>query len=205
MVVAPFRLIVGLGNPGAKFAGTRHNAGFLLLDRLIDRWLATPREGGGNFLLWSAPGPSCETVFLMKPTTYMNLSGDAVSAFMARHDLAPEHLLVAYDDVALPVGRIRLRANGSAGGQKGIAHIMAMLGHEEVPRLRLGIDSVLRQGRPLPDFVLETFADEEAQLVSAALDRAEEAVNCWLAEGMAPAMARFNAAVPAGVSDSNVQ
>jgi peptidyl-tRNA hydrolase, PTH1 family len=196
MAVAPSHLIVGLGNPGSKFAGTRHNAGFLLLDRLVDRWHATPLEGGGNFLLWSASGPSAETVFLMKPLTYMNLSGEAVSVFLERHPLDLEHILVAYDDIALPVGRIRLRANGSAGGQKGIAHIMAVLGHDEVPRLRLGIDSAFRQGRPLPDFVLETFADEEAQLVSTALERGLEAVEFWLAQGMALAMARFNAAAP---------
>lgn len=200
----PFRLIVGLGNPGTKYAGTRHNAGFFLLDRLIDTFAAEPIKGPGNSLLWSGTGPSQQTVYLMKPLTYMNLSGEAVLAFLGQHKMEIGDILVTYDDISLPLGRLRIRPRGSAGGQKGIKHIIETLGTSEIPRLRIGIDSDARMGRPLPDFVLEDFAEGEVSVLRDALDRAEKAALCWLREGMGPAMAQFNANTTHGESDSTV-
>ena len=190
------KLIVGLGNPGLKYAGTRHNAGFFLLDRLVETLAASPVPFARNALLWSGTGPSNETVFLMKPLTYMNLSGDAVSPFLAVQPMEAENVLVAYDDVSLPLGRIRIRQRSSAGGQKGIKHIIEVLATDQVPRLRIGIDSDSRMGRPLPEFVLEDFAEGEVCVLRDSLDLAQDAALCWLREGIGPTMGLYNASDP---------
>ena len=185
------RLIVGLGNPGQRYMATRHNAGFLLLDRLIERFQAERSTEGSNYVLWSAQtdqGP----LFLMKPLTYMNLSGEALIAFLNKHPLEPPHILVTYDDIALPLGVIRARGAGSAGGQKGMRNIIDLMGTREIPRLRLGIDSPERGGRPLPDFVLEDFAEDEVPALKTALAEAEDAVVMWLETDLAKVMATFN-------------
>ena len=194
------RLIVGLGNPGSKYAGTRHNAGFLLLDRLIDALGAVPEPDLPNACVWSAPGssPASGRVFFMKPWTYMNLSGDALVAFLARHPLPTDQVVIAFDDVSLPVGQIRIRSKGSAGGQRGMKHIIEVMRTEEIPRVRIGIDSPLRDGRPLPEFVLEPFADSETDQVRQGLERAAQALLHWQREGMTSAMAVFNANPPLG-------
>lgn len=185
------RLIVGLGNPGLQYARTRHNAGFLLLDDLIDRYNARAMPDGPNYLLWTGKHDN-KDIHLMKPLTYMNLSGEAVSAFMARNSLEPDHILIAYDDVALPLGKLRLRATGSAGGQKGMRHIIDVLGSMQISRLRVGISSSLRGGRPLPDFVLEPFAEEEWPLLDEALTFGADAVSAWIEKGIETAMGEFN-------------
>lgn len=185
------RLIVGLGNPGLQYARTRHNAGFLLLDDLIDRYNAKAMPDGPNYLLWTGRHGN-HNIHLMKPLTYMNLSGEAVSAFMARNSMDLDHILIAYDDVALPLGKLRLRANGSAGGQKGIRHIIEVLGSMQISRLRMGISSSLRGGRPLPDFVLEPFAEEEWPLLAEALSFGVDAISAWIDKGIESAMAEFN-------------
>lgn len=197
-------LIVGLGNPGARYAGTRHNAGFLLVDHLVSCFRAEPSDDEGNYLLWKGLGPDGETVYLMKPLTYMNLSGDALARFLSHTPVELNDVLIAYDDISLPVGRMRLRGRGSAGGQKGIKHIIETLGTSDVPRLRIGIDSPLRAGRPLPDFVLEEFAEEETDMVKAVLDLAQQATVFWVQSGMQQAMARFNGNPSHGESDSTV-
>ena len=196
------RLITGLGNPGRDYAGTRHNAGFLLVDRLIESLGAKEVRSPGHSVLWAAHVGDVQ-VFLMKPLTYMNLSGHAVISFLQEYPIPVSDILIAYDDVAIPVGALRLRPSGSAGGQKGIRHIMECLETDQVPRLRIGIDGPARQGRPLPDFVLEEFGSEEAPLIEDALTRAAEAATLWLREEITAVMAMFNAKAPVALSEKD--
>jgi peptidyl-tRNA hydrolase, PTH1 family len=185
------KLIVGLGNPGRKYELTRHNLGFMLIDRLAAR-------SGAN-----APREDCDSLvqkvvladkpcLLAKPQTYMNLSGQAVSRLIAKHyiDVARD-LIVVSDDVALPVGRLRMRARGSAGGHNGLKSIIAQLGSQDFARLRLGIQPETITG-DLADFVLARFESAEREIVDSMLERAEEAVIVWLQEGTDRAMAFTN-------------
>ena len=185
------RLIVGLGNPGADYSDSRHNAGFLLIDHLLDRFKARPVAGSARFVLWRFETEN-HAVYLMKPTTYMNLSGHALSEFLGRVQVRPDQILVAYDDVALPLGTIRLRPSGSAGGQKGMRHIIESLGSTTIPRLRIGIRAANVLDRSLADFVLAAFDDEELPLLKEVLARAADACATWLAQDMTAAMAAFN-------------
>jgi len=194
------RLIVGLCNPGREYMGTRHNAGSLLLDRLIERYGATLDDEGGNYVLWRSERDKFR-LFFMKPTTYMNLSGHALASFYQHHTLPLEQVLVVYDDVALPLGTIRARASGSAGGQKGMAHIIESVGTKAVPRLRIGIDSTTRGAMSLPDFVLSGFSQEEIPTFRQSLDDAEQAFDLWLEADMIKVMERFNK--KAQTSDKN--
>ena len=188
------RLIVGLGNPGQKYLETRHNAGFLLLDRLVTRYRATLSSERGPYVLWTAETDE-QAMFLMEPLTYMNRSGHALASFLEHHPIPLEYVLVVYDDIALPLGVLRARAGGSAGGQKGMGHIIECLGTRDIPRLRIGIDSPLRGNMPLPEFVLADFSDEELPQIRKALDSAEEAVALWLEAGIARVMASINSRV----------
>ena len=185
------RLIVGLGNPGREYEKTRHNAGFLLIDRLVEKLRAREAASSRHALLWSAVHNEA-TVWLMKPLTYMNLSGLAVQAFLEQRPLPLENLLTAFDDIALPPGKIRVRPSGSAGGQKGIRHIMETLESDEIPRLRIGIGSEARRG-PLADFVLSEFDEDELPLVHGALDLSVDAALMWLNHDIETVMGRFNA------------
>ena len=185
------RLILGLGNPGREYMETRHNAGFLLVDGLLDRFGAEEEKAGPSYLLWSAETRDTR-VFFMKPMTFMNASGLALASFLQQHPLDLQHLLVVYDDVALSLGSIRIRPSGSAGGQKGMRHILQLLATREVPRLRIGIDSEARGSQSLSDFVLDRFCAEEVPIFERARARAEEAAVCWLREPFPALMARFN-------------
>ena len=178
-------LIVGLGNPGPRYARTRHNVGFMVLDRL-DQDLGLDWRTRGNALVarWGAG-------WLMKPLTYMNLSGEAVAPFVRYYRIPLARVLVVHDDLDLPLGRLRFRARGSSGGQRGVASIIAHLGSEAFPRLKVGI------GRPpagwaAPDWVLSPFKPEEADLLARVVDRAAEGVRVWLEEGLARAQQRYN-------------
>ncbi|MDJ0841403.1 MAG: aminoacyl-tRNA hydrolase [Acidobacteriota bacterium] len=184
-------LVVGLGNPGRQYLHTRHNAGFLLIDRLIDRYGASLSPDSGRFVLWTAETERSR-LFLMKPLTYMNLSGDAVKPLLAKLSIPLERVLIAYDDISLALGAIRVRASGSDGGQKGIRHIIQCLDTRDVPRIRIGIDSDLRGGLPLPDFVLTDFTDDEVPLIRKALDDAVDACRLWMEEGLTSVMAAYN-------------
>jgi PTH1 family peptidyl-tRNA hydrolase len=186
------KLIVGLGNPGAQYEKTRHNAGFLVLDRLAARFapggVARARFSGAT-LDAEIASSRC---LLLKPTTYMNVSGRAVGEAVRFFKLEPaEDLLVIVDDVALPAGQIRLRAEGGAGGHNGLADIQRALGTVAYPRLRVGID-------PSPgfmdqaDYVLGRFTEEQWLLVEPALDEATRATEIFVAEGVTAAMNRFN-------------
>ncbi|MGB4375838.1 MAG: aminoacyl-tRNA hydrolase [bacterium] len=188
------KLIAGLGNPGAEYARTRHNVGFRVVELLagqrgipINRYLLRTLYGRGRL--------GREEVILAKPLTYMNRSGYAIAALLWHFGLGPEDLLVVYDDVALPLGRLRLRGRGSAGGHKGIASIIDRLGTEEFPRLRLGVGAP-PPGMALPDYVLSPFPPTEDEEVEGLLERAAQAVELFVTLGLEAAMNRINAPAP---------
>ena len=185
------KLIVGLGNPGREYEMTRHNLGFMLIDRLLTR------AGGRRFRSESSAKVAevelaGQRVLLVKPQTYMNLSGDAVRPLLDRYgEGKPANLIVASDDVALPFGMIRVRARGSAGGQKGLKSIIEMLGTQEFARVRLGV----KPDHPLDDlsrFVLSQIRNRDREQLEETLERAVDAVTVILSEGVERAMARFN-------------
>lgn len=183
------KLVAGLGNPGTRYEGTRHNLGFAVVDRLAGRWgIEITRQ---RFNAWIADGMAGgQRVALLKPLTFMNLSGQAVQAAVAFYKLPLEDLLVVSDDLDLPAGQIRLRAAGSSGGHKGLESIIQSLGDNGFARLRIGIG---RAGRDeVVKHVLSGFSPEEAALTDTAVCRAADAVECWLAEGVTAAMNRFN-------------
>ena len=187
-------ILLGLGNPGSEYAQTRHNLGFMLVDLLARRARAKLPAGGG----------ACREVkvrlfgselLLARPTTFMNLIGAAAAPLVRRHAAAPGELLLAYDDLDLPLGQLRVRARGSDGGHKGVRSVLEALGTEELPRIRMGIRPPGPIGDPA-EFVLEAFAAEETATVDAMLERAVEAVRLLLREGLAKAMTVINASNP---------
>lgn len=187
---AAARLIVGLGNPGREYEKTRHNVGFVVADAFARR------HGIGlnkrDFRSVSGDGRIGEArVFILKPLTFMNDSGVAVSAFLRQKPLPLDNVLVVVDDIALPVGRLRLRAEGSAGGHNGLKSLIAHLHSPAFPRLRVGVGTP-RDSSVQRDFVLGPFSRVEQPLVEESVARAVDALELWLAEGIAPAMNRFN-------------
>jgi PTH1 family peptidyl-tRNA hydrolase len=182
------KLIVGLGNPGPQYVGTRHNVGFDVVDRLAHRWRI--ELSSEKFHGWFGLGMGeNERVALLKPTTFMNRSGRSVLAAGRFYKLEAADLLVVTDDLALDVGRLRMRAKGSAGGHNGLSDILRVLGTDEWARLRIGIGAAL--GNP-SSYVLSRFGPDEEPLMQAAYDRAVDAVACWLTDGPELAMTRFN-------------
>lgn len=185
-------LVVGLGNPGREYAQTRHNIGFMLIDRLAVRLNAQGMKLQSKAIVLTAQYEG-RKLLLAKPQTYMNLSGQAVQGLVRFYKLPLEHVLVAHDDLDLPFGTIRIRPGGSAGGQKGVQSIITQLGTTNFPRLRLGIDRP--PGRmDAADYVLQEFSQQELLAVSETLDRAADAVLTWVKEGLNAAMNRFNGA-----------
>jgi PTH1 family peptidyl-tRNA hydrolase len=184
------RLILGLGNPGEEYRDTRHNVGFRVVEELARRWhLALDR------LECNALTAHGEDVLLAKPQTYMNRSGHAAQCFAERYELDPASLLVVYDEVNLPLGKLRLRRAGSPAGHRGLESILESLRTAEVPRLRLGVAPVVDPrppGEDLADFVLSPFAESEREETAAMICRAADAVEVWLREGAEAAMTRFN-------------
>ena len=183
------KLIVGLGNPGEGYQNSRHNVGFCLIDLLSDRWQIElkrrkfqARYGSGMV--------GKESVALLKPQTYMNLSGASVAEAMGFYQASPPDLLVVVDDMALPLGHLRLRGQGSAGGHNGIEDIISRLGHQEFARLRLGIGSA-RPGGAV-NHVLGAFNAAEQEVIEGSLVRATAAVGCWLELGVEKAMTEYN-------------
>ncbi|HEV2437544.1 MAG TPA: aminoacyl-tRNA hydrolase [Verrucomicrobiae bacterium] len=180
-------LIVGLGNPGAEYAKTRHNAGFLLVETLAARWqTAWKNERKFNARLARAEHRG-RRVLLCQPQTFMNASGEAVGALVNFYRLPRTRVLVVVDDADLPLGEIRLRAGGSSGGHHGLESIEQHLGSREFARLRLGIGR--RDGaREITDYVLSRFDRTEAALMEKVLDRAACQAECWLSDGIQKAM-----------------
>jgi PTH1 family peptidyl-tRNA hydrolase len=189
------KLIVGLGNPGPQYERTRHNAGFLALDALAQRHgLTGPRSKFHAMTLEGAipAGGTLHRVALLKPITFMNRSGLTVGEARTFFKLEPADVLVLVDDLALPVGQIRLRATGSAGGHNGLKDVERVLGTRDYPRLRIGIDRP-PGGIPQVDYVLGKFTTEQSDALIPALPRACDAAETWLAEGIEPAMNQVNA------------
>ena len=184
------RLVVGLGNPGKKYAGTRHNLGFWCVDRLAAAWgIEVSRRR--RLFVWGEGDAGGVSVALAKPRTYVNESGQAVTALLARLRARPSELIVVYDDLDMPAGRIRLRAQGGAGGHNGMKSIVAAIGTQEFARLRIGI------GRPAPgsdeiEHVLGRPSDDERRTMADAVDTAAQAVAAIVEDGVEAAMNRFN-------------
>ena len=191
-------LIIGLGNPGAGYRHNRHNIGFMLVDRVAERLGVKFSRLESKALLTKGEHHG-RRVVLAKPQTFMNLSGQAVGRLSRAHHIPPERILVVYDDLDLPLGRLRLRREGSSGGHKGMRSIIESLGTQAFPRLRVGIDRPLSGGDPV-DYVLQPFAKDEQALVAETVARAVAAVECWLWEGIAAAMDRFNRPTPGSES-----
>ena len=184
------RLVVGLGNPGERYAATRHNVAWHVLDELARRWHASDHSMPDLYTAKRARFGG-DLVELMRPLTFMNRAGEAVARWLHDSDGPPEALLVVSDDVYLPVGAIRLRARGSSGGHRGLESIEAALGHREFARLRLGVGAA-GSSAELREHVLDPFTPEERARVDEAVRSAADAVECWVAEGILVAMNRFN-------------
>lgn len=187
-------LIVGLGNPGAEYAKTRHNAGFLLVELLATRW----RVDWNHERKFQSRVAKAEfagrRVLLAEPQTFMNASGEAVGALMGFYQLPRTHLLVAVDDADLPLGEIRLRPGGSSGGHHGLESIEQHLGSREYARLRIGIGRKDAQ-REITGHVLGRLNKGELAVMEKVLARAVEQVECWLAHGLQKAMSQFNGVI----------
>lgn len=196
-------MVVGLGNPGREYAQTRHNAGFMLVDRLAERagssWrLDAILRSRLTETRWG--GKRC---WLAQPVTFMNASGEAVGALVRYYRLEPEQVLVAVDDADLPLGELRLRPQGGSGGHHGLDSIAQHLGTKSYPRLRLGIGRRADDGRQITGHVLGRFAPEETECFAALMDRAADAVRCWAEAGIAIAMNRYNGTMTVpGTKDS---
>lgn len=187
-------LIVGLGNPGAEYAKTRHNAGFMLVEALASRWRADWKNEKKFQSRVAKTGRDGRQLVLCEPQTYMNLSGEAVGALAGYFQLPLTRLIVAVDDADLPLGEIRLRPGGSSGGHHGLESIEAHLGTRDYARLRIGIG---RQdaARQIAGHVLGRLSAAEMAVMGKVLARAVEQVECWLSDGLPKAMSRFNGTV----------
>ena len=180
------RLVVGLGNPGPEYKGTRHNIGFEVADALAAEWrLAWQHEKS-----WHALWAKNDQVILVKPTSYMNRSGEPLSAVANFYKIEPAQILVVLDDFALELGRLRLRMEGGTGGHNGLESIILQFGTEEIPRLRIGIGAAPTQGAT--DHVLGRFFEEEQPQVQKSIARAVEAVKWAIDKGVLSAMNQFN-------------
>jgi peptidyl-tRNA hydrolase, PTH1 family len=180
------RLVAGLGNPGPEYAATRHNIGFMVADQLAAQYGSTWEKSSK----WDALSAKCGSVLVIKPMSFMNRSGYPLFAVAQFYKILPQEMLIVLDDLALPVGRLRLRARGGSGGHNGLESIITQFGTEEIPRLRIGIGEAPRDGSV--DYVLSRFFDEEKPLVRSAISRAVEAVKCAIDNGLVSAMNTFN-------------
>ena len=187
-----FFIIVGLGNPGRKYDGSRHNAGFDVIDELVDRYhIGGPERFGKSMIGKGRIGD--RKVILVKPLTYMNLSGEAVQEIVHFYKADPrEDLLVISDDIDLEIGRLRIRKKGSAGGHNGLKNIVQHLGTEEFARIRVGVGAKPDPDYDLADFVLGHFSGEEKKIMDEAVAKAAQAAACAVTDGVDLAMNRFN-------------
>lgn len=189
------KLIVGLGNPGREYSHSRHNIGFFCVNRLarkynldFDRTQKKSRIASGRI--------ENEDVVLVKPHTYMNLSGNAVSALIKQFSLPGDSLIVIHDDMDLPLGKVRVRPGGSSGGHKGVSSIINLLGNSDFTRVRVGIgrpqNNAEQQNEEVVDYVLGNFTPEERKIVDTVIDNVAAAVICIIREGVAAAMNKYN-------------
>ena len=186
-------LLIGLGNPGREYKDNRHNIGFMLVDRLAVRMDARGMKLQSKAIVTSGIYED-RKIILAKPQTYMNLSGQSVQGLLHFYKIPPENLIVAHDDLDLPLGTIRIRPGGGAGGQRGMASTIEYLGTKDFPRLRLGIGRP--PGRMAPaDYVLQDFSRADLLTVSETLERAADAVQTFVTAGLNKAMNQFNGIV----------
>jgi PTH1 family peptidyl-tRNA hydrolase len=186
----PTKLIVGLGNPGNEYEGTRHNVGFNLIDLLSQSYRIKVTKSSGKALLGDGDVLG-RRVYLLKPQTFMNLSGEALSAFLRQKPLSAVDILVVTDDIHLALGRLRIRVTGSDGGHNGLKSVAAHLGTRDYPRLRIGVGEPNEPSHQV-DYVLGRFSRAELKTVEESLDRAAAAVDTWITEGPEAAMNNFN-------------
>lgn len=185
------KLIVGLGNPGREYAATRHNIGFMVIDRLAQK-LGVAVDKTMFKTLVGQTRIDLEKVVLAKPQTYMNLSGGAVGALLNWYKLAVGDLIVIYDDMDLPPGRLRIRLEGGSGGHKGMKSIIEVLGNESFPRVRIGIGKPAEPGFDGADYVLSRISGNEARIMEDSINLAVEAVCCLVRHGAERAMNEYN-------------
>ena len=184
-------LLVCLGNPGDQYENTRHNAGFMVADELAERH-NIPVQRLKFRALTNTVTIGDEKVLLMKPVTYMNLSGEAVHEAAAFYKIPPEHILVVSDEVALAPGKLRVRRSGSAGGHNGLKNIIAHLGTDQFPRIRVGVGQKPHPDYDMADWVLGKFQGEDKKAVEASVKRAADAAECLIREGVDKAMNQYN-------------
>jgi len=183
------RLVAGLGNPGSEYAATRHNIGFMVVDQLAAQFGSTWEKSVPQ-AREDALSAKCGAVLLIKPMSFMNRSGYPLFAVAQFYKIEPQQILIVLDDLALPLGRLRLRAHGGSGGHNGLESIIVQFGTEEIPRLRVGIGQAPREG--YVDYVLSRFFDEEKPLVRSTIGRAVDALKCAIDNGLVSAMNTFN-------------
>lgn len=183
---AQIRLVVGLGNPGAEYHGTRHNIGFEVVDRLAAEWGLSWQHSKS----WHAVFAKGEKAILVKPTSFMNRSGEPLQAVAQFYKIEPREMLVVLDEMALPLGRLRLRPDGGTAGHNGLESIIVQFGTEEIPRLRIGIGAAPVEGAT--DYVLGRFFEEERPVAEKTIVRAADAVKCAIDNGLLSAMNQFN-------------
>ena len=184
-------LLVCLGNPGDKYENTRHNVGYVVADEVAERQ-NKPVQRLKFKALTNTLTISGEKVLVMKPITYMNLSGEAVRQAADFYKIPPERVLVVSDDTALPVGKLRIRVKGSAGGHNGLKNIIQHLGTDQFPRLRVGVGEKPHPDYDMADWVLGKFVGEDKKAIDAAVKRAADAIECILAQGIDRGMGKFN-------------
>jgi PTH1 family peptidyl-tRNA hydrolase len=184
------KLIVGLGNPGKEYEATRHNIGFIVIDELSERW-NIPLNQQKFKGVYGTGIVNGEKVILLKPLTYMNLSGESIRPLMDYYKIDIEDFVVLYDDLDLPVGKLRLRMKGSAGGHNGIKSTIAHLGTQEFNRIRIGIDRP-KNGMKVPDYVLGRFTVEEGPDMRHAVQKSADACEAWLRTPFLQVMNTFN-------------
>lgn len=183
-------LIVGLGNPGDEYAGTRHNIGFEVIDRLAQTLSASMEPEGGSMIAGVGRFKGVKTI-LLKPVTFMNLSGKAVLKACQKFHYLPTDILVCHDDIHLPAGKIRLRVEGGAGGHNGVQSIIDHLKTERFPRIRFGVGNDFSTGQQ-SDYVLSAFDESQKEAVEEGLVKAHDAALCYIREGVVQAMNQFN-------------
>jgi PTH1 family peptidyl-tRNA hydrolase len=183
-------LIIGLGNPGREYRATRHNIGFLTIDRLADQ-LSIKITHVKNKALIGSGFYEQKKITLAKPQTFMNLSGQSVVSLIKFYKLPVQNTLIIHDDLDLPFGTLRMRPSGSAGGQKGILSVIQMLGSDQIPRLRMGIGRPPGRMNPV-NYVLQRFSTFEEEMLEEVLDRASQACKSFITSGIEQTMSRFN-------------
>ena len=188
-------LIVGLGNPGKQYERTRHNAGFRAID-ILAQTLGCKIDKGKFQGLYGQTNYQGKKLYMLKPQTFMNLSGRSVLQMSAYYSIPPQRIIILFDDISLEPGRLRIRADGSAGGHNGIKSIICELGSQEFPRVKIGVGAKPHEAQDLADWVLSTFSASEEKALSTALPYAADAALCIVDRGVPEAANRFNGFKP---------